>query len=136
MNQLTDSQIAELARRLATILGDAEDGRGTASWEIARARVGRELRDALTAALGPPPVPVDPDDARDYRVLADQVIKWFNPPDDDVAEIAIHLDAIMRAGKFIEAQPCTCEDGAAEYLVDPCPRCQALGRAADQPEER
>lgn len=131
-DQLTDAQIAELARRLTKVLEDADVGRGTSSWEIARARLGRELHDALAAALGDPTA----DDARDYRTLANQVIKWFNPPDDDVAEIAIHLDAVMRAGKFIEEQPCTCEEGAAEFLVDPCPRCQALGRAADRPEER
>jgi hypothetical protein len=79
---------------------------------------------------------IDPDDARAYRFLADKVIEWFNPPDGDEAEESLLADAVMRAGKFIEAQPCTCEEGAAEFLVDPCARCAALGRAADEPEER
>lgn len=52
-NQMTDAEIAELARRLAKVLEDT-DGHGTASWEMARARLGRELYDALGAALGEP----------------------------------------------------------------------------------
>lgn len=75
-------------------------------------------------------------DAKAYRDLADKVIEWFNPPDDDVAEIAIMLDAVTRAGEFIEALPCTCGDGAAEFDVDPCKRCEALGRAANQSIDR
>lgn len=53
MDQMTDKQIAELARRLAKVLEDA-DGHGTASWEMARTRLGRELYNALGAALGEP----------------------------------------------------------------------------------
>ena len=53
MSQRTDSEIAEIARRLATVLEDT-DGHGTASWEMARARLGRELFEALGAALGEP----------------------------------------------------------------------------------
>lgn len=78
----------------------------------------------------------DPDDAKAYRFLADKVIEWFNPPDGEEAEESILADAVMAAGKFIEAQPCTCEDGAATFDVDPCERCQVLGRGADAEIER
>jgi hypothetical protein len=49
----TDKDIADLARRLARILDD-EEGRGMATWAMARERLGRELYDALGAALGEP----------------------------------------------------------------------------------
>lgn len=75
-------------------------------------------------------------DAKAYRMLAGKVYEWFNPPDDDIAEEAILLDAIQRAGEYIESLPCTCGDGAAEFAVDPCDRCQALGRAANQSIDR
>jgi hypothetical protein len=55
MAQLTDQEIADLARRLANLLDD-EDGRGMATWQIAREQVGRELYNALGAALGEPPM--------------------------------------------------------------------------------
>ncbi len=75
---------------------------------------------------------------RAFRYLADKVIEWFNPPDGDESEEWICAEAVMAAGKYIEAQPCTCEDGAGypDYLVDPCARCQVLGRAADKEIER
>lgn len=53
MAQLTDKEIADLARRLANLLDD-DEGRGMATWEMARSRVGRELYSALGAALGEP----------------------------------------------------------------------------------
>lgn len=75
---------------------------------------------------------------RAHRYLADKVIEWFNPPDGDESEEWICGQAVMAAGKYIEAQPCICEEGAGypDYLVDPCARCQVLGRAADKELQR
>lgn len=82
-------------------------------------------------------VATDPhDDARDYRTLADEVIKWFNPADDDVAEVAIHMDAVKAAARYIESLACRCTPEAVHYDDEPCARCAALGRVADRPEER
>jgi hypothetical protein len=53
MAQLTDREIADLARRLANLL---DDGGGARDGGIARERVGRELYNALGAALGEPPM--------------------------------------------------------------------------------
>jgi hypothetical protein len=50
--RMTDAEIADLARRLASVL--AADEQGTSSWWIARARLGRQLHEALGAALGEP----------------------------------------------------------------------------------
>lgn len=56
--QKTDREIVDLARRLASILDEPEEG--LATWHIARARLGRELHDALGAALGEfRPAPID-----------------------------------------------------------------------------
>lgn len=73
-----------------------------------------------------------------YRELADAVIDMFNPPDDDVAESAIIVDAIERAAEFIDGQPCLCtpEVTDPDVLATPCARCLALGRRGDRPEER
>jgi hypothetical protein len=49
----TDAEVADLARRLVTLLSD-DEGRGMASWQMARERVGRELYNALGALLGEP----------------------------------------------------------------------------------
>lgn len=51
--QLTDNEIADLCRRLAKLLDD-DQGRGMATWQMARERLGRQLYDALGAALGEP----------------------------------------------------------------------------------
>lgn len=79
---------------------------------------------------------IDPDDAKAYRLLADKVIEWFNPPGGEESEESILMDAVLRAGKFIEAQPCTCDPDEAAIYGEACPRCAALGRIEDQPEER
>lgn len=68
-----------------------------------------------------------PDDEVELEAYVLAIIDAFNPPDDDVAQVSILLDAIETAALFIESQPCTCDapDG------DPCDRCVALGRFAD-----
>jgi hypothetical protein len=77
-------------------------------------------------------------DSDDYRDLADVIIAAFNPPDDDVAEFAIVIDAVRNAARFIESQPCCCRPAATDpdVLDAPCKRCRVLGRRADKLEER
>ena len=67
--------------------------------------------------------------------LRERLMKWLNPRQGEEAEQALRADAMVAAG-FIQAQACTCEEGAAEGEVDACIRCQALGRAANQEIER
>lgn len=78
------------------------------------------------------------DDAQDYWTLRDHVIDQLNPPDEDMSEIYIMCTAIDRAADYIAATPCTCPPEAADPMVydDPCDRCAALGRRADEREER
>lgn len=85
-------------------------------------------------------VPTGPssDDAQDYWTLRDHVIDRLNPPDGETSEVHGMCTAIDRAAAFIETIPCTCPPGAADPMVydDPCDRCAALGRCADEREER
>jgi hypothetical protein len=71
----------------------------------------------------------------EYRRTADKVIDLFNPRDDEVAEVAIVLDAINAAADFIGAQPCTCTPEMVENW-ESCPRCEVLGQRAGKPAER
>lgn len=67
----------------------------------------------------------------------ERLIDWFNPPDEDAACESIVLDAIERAYKFAESQPCTCPSEMAEddqYFA--CSRCQVLGRVRDVAVQR
>ena len=75
-------------------------------------------------------------EAEDYRTLRDKVIELFNPPDLDIAEIALMCDAVTRAAKYIESIDCTCSLDVADYYDDPCQRCAALGLVAGVREER
>lgn len=71
----------------------------------------------------------------DYRLLADTIIGLTNPPDDDVAEVSIVMDAVMRLAVVVRALPCTCpapEMGDDLCMSDACARCQALGRFGDK----
>lgn len=52
----------------------------------------------------------------------------FNPPDADQSCLSLLEDAVLRAGNYIAAQPCTCGDGEDGS----CPRCDALGRLCDK----
>lgn len=72
----------------------------------------------------------------DYEILRDAVIDHFNPPDDDIAEVAIMLGAIEVASEFIAGLPCYCSPAAADLDDDPCGRCEALGRVSDVAVER
>jgi hypothetical protein len=77
--------------------------------------------------------PVDPDDARAYRFLADKVIELFNPRDGEEAEESILADHLEMVATFVADKACTCwgrKDG------DPCRRCAALGQVAGVREER
>lgn len=81
-------------------------------------------------------------DATDYELARDAVLEAFNPPDDDVAEVAIVIEAVERAAAYIARQPCTCCDDPThhnrepEYWHEPCARCHALGRYHDEAIER
>jgi hypothetical protein len=68
--------------------------------------------------------------------LALAVMWCFNPPDEDGAQSEILLGALFAARDYIAAQPCRCEKidcgGPEPEYDDPCPRCQVLGRLADE----
>lgn len=76
------------------------------------------------------------EEREDYELLRDTIIEAFNPPDDDVAEVALMTDTLDRVWAYVVAQPCTCPPGAAAFEVEPCDRCAVLGRAADVVVER
>ena len=67
----------------------------------------------------------------DYESLRDVIIGELNPPDDDIAEPAIMMEAVERAAEFIRSQPCTCIP-----LEEACPRCNAIGRLSNVVLER
>lgn len=68
-----------------------------------------------------------------YRLLVEEVFEHLNPSDEDIAEVAIAINAVKFAAEFIESIPCTCPPnaGSPDWEVDPCRRCQAIGRARD-----
>lgn len=71
-------------------------------------------------------------ECRERLVMLASVIDWaFHPGDDDIAAEAILTEAVLRAARYIAAQPCTCKD---DY--DACDRCRALGRYRDERMER
>ncbi len=78
------------------------------------------------------------EDRCDYRLLADQIIDLLHPPDDDVAEVGIVMDAVQRLAEYVTGLPCTCPPAAGppDWDVQPCGRCDALGRARDKAVER
>lgn len=65
----------------------------------------------------------------------ERMIDWFNPPDGEDACESICMDAVERAYKFAESQPCTCAARAGE-VFDPCSRCQVLGRLKNKAVQR
>ena len=66
----------------------------------------------------------------DYRRLADHIIDRANPPDDDMDECSLMIDAVDRLVDYILDQPCGCTpERVADQ--DPCPRCTAVGRLGD-----
>lgn len=73
--------------------------------------------------------------ATDYGLLRETIGEALNPRDDDVAEVAILLDAVKTAAAALEALPCTCTPEKIEDH-DPCARCAALGRLGDKRVER
>ena len=79
----------------------------------------------------------DSEDRCEYRLVADLINDKLNPPGDDVAEVAVLMDAVERIATFVESLPCTCPAGAGppDY-ADSCGRCVALGRRQNVPEER
>lgn len=69
----------------------------------------------------------------------ERMIDWFNPPDEDAACESIVLDAIERAYKFAESQPCQCVEGFEPDEVgdyEACPRCRVLGRVNNKAVQR
>ena len=68
----------------------------------------------------------EPDGDRrcDYRMLADAVIRVFNPPDGDEAEVGICITAVEAAYDYIGGQPCTC---VGNHEDEVCIRCSVLG---------
>lgn len=113
-----------------------------------REQVLKEAHAALKAAeapVWPTEQPEVPAGARDDAAEVDDfwnrkmevLIDWFNPPDEDAACESIVLDAIERACKFAESQPCTCPPEMAEddeFFA--CSRCQVLGRVRDVAVQR
>lgn len=71
-------------------------------------------------------------DRCEYRILADEILEAFNPPGDDVAEVAILISAVKRAAGVIERLPCECGHGPAGAM---CRRCSALGQHHGVPPE-
>lgn len=63
------------------------------------------------------------------RELEQLAVDRFNPPDDDATTIESMLEV---AADALEASPCSCPPGAADREADPCQRCVALGRVADE----
>lgn len=64
-------------------------------------------------------------------LLAGAIDYAFNPAYPDGSDDACMFDAILKAMRFIEDQPCQCVAGG-----DQCARCAALGRCQDIREER
>jgi hypothetical protein len=112
-------------------------------------QVRKEAFAALTAAATPVWPTADPETSagKDGAAEVDDfwdrgmelMIDWFNPPDEDAACESIVLDAIERAYRFAESQPCICvnplapeptEDEIDSYTA--CQRCQVLGRVRDK----
>lgn len=75
------------------------------------------------------------DEAEDYETLRDAIADWFNPHDDDIAEVAIMLNAVESAFEFIERQVCLCTAADIEDW-SPCSRCRVLGRLGDRRIDR
>ncbi len=68
-----------------------------------------------------------------YRMLADAVIEYLNPPDGDDAEVAICISAVETIASYVASLPCACTPG---YDGEPCRRCAALGMRHNSPEVR
>lgn len=67
----------------------------------------------------------------------ERMIDWFNPPDEDAACESICMDAVERAYKFAESQPCQCVGREEEHhAVMVCRRCIVLGRIRDTEVQR
>ena len=77
-------------------------------------------------------------DICEYRMVADLVIRESNPPDQDMAEVAIVMEAIERLTAFVRAQSCTCPPtaGPPDFNDEPCQRCLALGRVRGELADR
>lgn len=113
-----------------------------------REQVLQEAHAALKAGgapVWPAAEPEVPAGARDDAAEVDDfwnrkmevLIDWFNPPDEDAACESIVLDAVERAYKFAQSQPCQCPEGFDEDdEFDACQRCQVLGRVRDQAVQR
>lgn len=113
-----------------------------------REQVLKEAHAALVAAQAPVWPAADPevpaggrDDAAEvddfWSRKMEVLIDWFNPPDEDAACESIVLDAIERAYKFAESQPCQCVGGEEEnHAVIVCRRCIVLGRIRDKAVQR
>lgn len=109
-------------------------------------QVRKEAFAALTAANAPVWPDREPDAPVGYNTSAAEtddfwnrkmelMIDWFNPP--DAACESIVLDAVQRAYKFAQSQPCQCPEGFAEDdEFDACQRCQVLGRVRDKAVQR
>lgn len=93
-------------------------------------RVYREAHAALQTVSLPSPDEVLTDF---WNRKMEVIIDWFNPPDEDAACESICLDAIERAYRFAESQPCTCppDDMDPNQEFEACQRCQVLGRVQD-----
>lgn len=72
----------------------------------------------------------------DYALLADVIGECFNPPDNDVAEESILVDALYDARDYIAATPCVCTPAEVLDGYTECKRCRVLGRLADKTVDR
>jgi hypothetical protein len=107
----------------------------------------RAVLEAIGPFLAKPPVhdPMtdcncEPGDALnvgvcEFRMLADSVGDAFNPPGDDVAEVAILITAVERIAAFVRELPCRCTPEMA-MGADPCDRCRVIGQLGGKPVQR
>lgn len=69
-------------------------------------------------------------DRCDYRLLADAVIEYLNPPDGEEAEVAICIEAVRSVAEFAGSLICSCAriDADPTLVDERCPRCAVLGQ--------
>ncbi|HMG62791.1 MAG TPA: hypothetical protein VK599_07575 [Streptosporangiaceae bacterium] len=116
-------------------------GENVADWQS------RAVLEAIRPFLAKPPKhdpmtdctcePGDPLNAGvcEYRMLGDAIDEAFNPPGDDVAEVAILITAVERIAAFVRELPCRCTLEMA-MGADPCDRCRVIGQLGGKPVQR
>lgn len=81
--------------------------------------------------------PGDPDGPEDAASrLAGAIDYAFNPSDGDSDQTSLLVAPVLAAMRFIEDQPCMCDELPEPEEWEPCGRCTALGRDRNQPVQR